>query len=47
MTEQKFKNHQEAGWKLAETLADYRCNNNLILALPRSGVVVADEIAKR
>lgn len=43
-----FKNRQDAGQQLAETLIDYQGKENVvILALPRGGVPVAFELAKR
>lgn len=43
----KFKNRQEAGRILAESLENYHDRNDVIvLALPRGGVPVAYEIAK-
>jgi len=43
-----FKDRTDAGQKLAEKLEDYKGKKNvLILALPRGGVVVAYEIAKK
>lgn len=42
-----FKDRREAGRKLAETLEEYKNSKDaILLALPRGGVVVADEIAK-
>lgn len=42
-----FKNRQDAGQKLAETLQNYKnAPNTIVLALPRGGVVVGYEIAK-
>ncbi len=43
-----FKNRQSAGEKLAEALAQYKsAKDAIILALPRGGVVVGHEVAKR
>ncbi len=42
-----FADRKEAGRLLAERLAAYRGKRALVLAIPRGGVVVADEIAKR
>lgn len=43
-----FKDRFEAGEKLADKLEDYKKTPNLvILAIPRGGVPVAEEIAKR
>ncbi len=42
-----FKDRREAGKKLAEALVEYRNSKDaILLALPRGGVVVADEIAE-
>jgi putative phosphoribosyl transferase len=42
-----FKDRREAGRKLAEALERYKNSKDaILLALPRGGVVVADEIAK-
>ncbi len=42
-----FKNRRDAGLQLAKTLEKYKdAKNVILLALPRGGVVVADEIAK-
>ncbi len=42
-----FKNRQEAGQKLAQTLTNYRYDNNVVLALSPGSVLVAAEIAKQ
>lgn len=42
----KFKNRQDAGEKLAKMLTDYQ-NKALVLALPRGGVLVGSQIARR
>ncbi|MBI3290620.1 phosphoribosyltransferase [Candidatus Microgenomates bacterium] len=42
-----FKDRREAGKNLAERLVEYKSFNPLILALPRGGVPVGYEIAKR
>lgn len=42
-----FANRREAGRKLAEMLFEYRGKRALVLAIPRGGIVVADEVAKR
>lgn len=41
-----FANRQDAGRRLAETLAPYRASKPIILALPRGGVPVAEVVAK-
>lgn len=41
-----FKNRAEAGKKLAAILSEFKNSDAIILALPRGGVVVADEVAK-
>lgn len=41
-----FKDRKEAGEKLADKLKNYKGNDMVVYALPRGGVVVADEIAK-
>lgn len=43
----KYKNREEAGQKLAKELEKYSQDKPIIIALPRGGVVVAYEIAKR
>ena len=44
----KFTDRREGGRKLTEQLADYAGRDNVIvLGLPRGGVPVADEVAKR
>ena len=40
-----FKNHLDAGRKLARALAHYKNQRPVILALPRGGVPVAAEVA--
>jgi len=42
-----FKNRIEAGIKLAEALKDYQNKDVIVLTIPRGGVVVAYEVAKR
>jgi len=42
-----FKDRKEAGEKLAKTLEEYKDRDVLILAIPRGGVEVAYEVAKR
>ena len=43
-----FSNRRDAGQKLAQQLTDYTDNPNaIVLALPRSGVPVAFEVAKK
>ena len=41
-----FKDRNDAGWKLAEKLEQYRGQNAAVLALPRGGVVTGREIAQ-
>lgn len=42
-----FRNRQDAGQQLAQHLVQYKNNANaIVLALPRGGVPVADEVAK-
>lgn len=41
-----FKNRTEAGQKLAEVLSEFKNTNAIVLALPRGGVVVANEVAR-
>ena len=44
----RFKNREEAGEKLADDLTEYANRNDvIILALPRGGVPVAYEVAKK
>jgi len=43
----KFQDRTEAGWLLAKKLMAYQnCPDVLVLALPRGGVPVADEVAR-
>lgn len=42
-----FKDRQEAGKKLAEKLAELDVQNPIVLALPRGGVPVGFEVAKK
>lgn len=42
-----FKNRQEAGIKLAEKLGEYRGKDAVVYAMPRGGVVLAFEIARK
>ena len=42
-----FKNRKDAGEKLANALEKYRIENPLILAIPRGGVEVGLQVAKR
>jgi putative phosphoribosyl transferase len=42
----RFKNRVDAGKQLSQLLAKYKGNDVVVFALPRGGVVVADEIAK-
>jgi predicted phosphoribosyltransferase len=42
-----FKDRVDAGVKLAEELLNYKKDNPVILAIPRGGVVVGYEIAKK
>lgn len=46
-TYNRFRNRHQAGHELAEELVEYKEDNPLILALPRGGVVVGYEIAKK
>lgn len=41
-----FKNRKEAGKSLSQKLLNYHSKETAVLALPRGGVVVADEVAK-
>lgn len=43
----RLPNRREAGRRLAERLAKYQAEKPLVLALPRGGVPIADEIAER
>ncbi|OGY22581.1 MAG: hypothetical protein A2126_00410 [Candidatus Woykebacteria bacterium GWB1_45_5] len=43
----KFADRKEAGQKLAERLTKYKKESPLVLAIPRGGVVVATEVAKK
>lgn len=46
--EMMFKDRRHAGIKLTEKLKDFdRCDNCIIFAIPRGGVVIGVEIAKR
>lgn len=42
-----FKNRAQAGKKLAERLSEYKSGKAVILALPRGGVQVAQELSKK
>lgn len=42
-----FRDRRDAGAKLAESLEKYRADHPIILGMPRGGVVVAYEIAKK
>jgi putative phosphoribosyl transferase len=42
-----FKNRKDAGEKLAKALEKYRAENPLILAIPRGGVEVGLQVAKK
>lgn len=42
-----FRDRREAGRLLAERLAKYAGRNTLVLAIPRGGVIVAEEVAKK
>lgn len=42
-----FENREEAGRMLAERLKKHKLKNALVLAIPRGGVVIADEIVKQ
>lgn len=46
MTEKLFQDRRDAGRRLAGELAEYQAQQPLILALPRGGVPVADEVAQ-
>lgn len=41
-----FKDRTEAGKKLAEILNDFKNSNAVVLALPRGGAVIGQEVAK-
>ena len=41
-----FKNRTEAGKKLAELLSEFKGTDAVVLALPRGGVIVGQEIAR-
>ncbi len=43
----KFKDRREAGIKLAEALIEYKNQDPLILAIPRGGVTLGAEIARK
>jgi putative phosphoribosyl transferase len=43
----RFHDREDAGRFLAEALAPYRSRNPLVLGIPRGGVVVAAEVARR
>lgn len=47
MNDDLFRNRAEAGKRLAERLLDYAGSGAVVLAIPRGGVPVAYEIAKR
>lgn len=47
MVVNNFENRQEAGRLLAEKLKKYAGKNSYVLAVPRGGVVVGYEVAKR
>ena len=40
-----FKDRRDAGRRLAEALKEYENTDGIVLAIPRGGVVVADEVA--
>jgi putative phosphoribosyl transferase len=42
----KFKDREDAGWRLATRLLDFRFENPVILALARGGISVAYEVAR-
>ncbi|MDJ1506447.1 phosphoribosyltransferase family protein [Xanthocytophaga agilis] len=42
-----FLDRQEAGMQLAEKLSKYQNQDCIVLAVPRGGVVVAYEVAKK
>jgi predicted phosphoribosyltransferase len=46
-TYQRFRDRHEAGRELADELLEYKDDNPIVLALPRGGVVVGYEIAKK
>jgi putative phosphoribosyl transferase len=41
-----FRDREDAGRQLAQTLAPYQGGNSIVLALPRGGVVVAYQVAR-
>lgn len=41
-----FKDRTEAGQKLGELLGDFKDTNAIVLALPRGGVIVGEEVAE-
>jgi len=41
-----FANRSEAGQKLAQELLEYKNENPIIMAIPRGGIVVADQVAQ-
>src|ERR1044071_2373847 len=41
-----FANRREAGQRLAEKLSSYKDEDVVVLALPRGGVIVAEQVAK-
>ena len=43
----KFKDRAEAGQKLAARLKKYQRENPLVLAIPRGGIVVGAQVAKK
>jgi putative phosphoribosyl transferase len=47
MNDDLFRDRTEAGQRLAEQLLDYANRNAIVLAIPRGGVPVGYEIAKR
>lgn len=46
MSDRRFKNREEAAKKLAQELLEYRGKDTVVLAIPRGGVVLANEVAK-
>ena len=43
----KFVDRRDAGVRLAKALARYDSEDAVVYALPRGGVVIADEVAKQ
>ncbi|HEY5806271.1 MAG TPA: phosphoribosyltransferase family protein [Candidatus Saccharimonadales bacterium] len=42
-----FRDREEAGWMLADALGEYQGKDAVVYALPRGGVVLGAEVAKR